>query len=104
MKMKNVALDRLINIQNHISIQNQSKGTIDLERERENASFKVEHMNWLFWGGKELAEALVRKIQFSFSLDYVLNYSLFAYIIYIASCVYDNSTRFGSLLSRRTFF
>ena len=66
--MKNVALDRLINIQNHIGNQNQPKGTIDLARERENVSFNVEHMNWLFWDGKELAEALVRKIHFYFHL------------------------------------
>ena len=66
MSKKNVALDRLIKIQNHVSGQSQPTGTIDLARERENASFNVEHLNWLFWGGKELAEALVREFHFSF--------------------------------------
>lgn len=62
MSKKNIALDRLLTIQNHISNQPQQTGPIDLARERENASFNVKHMNWLFWGSKEFAEALVRNI------------------------------------------
>ncbi|GBB90106.1 hypothetical protein RclHR1_00170010 [Rhizophagus clarus] len=58
MSKKNIALNRLSAIQNHISNQPQQTGPIDLARERENASFNVKHMNWLFWGGKEFAEAL----------------------------------------------
>ncbi|RIA93753.1 hypothetical protein C1645_690450 [Glomus cerebriforme] len=58
MSKKNIALDRLTTIQNHISNQPQPTGPIDLSRERENASFSVKHMNWLFWGNKEFAEAL----------------------------------------------
>ncbi|PKY41468.1 acyl-CoA oxidase [Rhizophagus irregularis] len=58
MSKKNIALDRLLTIQNHISNQPQQTGPIDLARERENASFNVKHMNWLFWGSKEFAEAL----------------------------------------------
>ncbi|CAI2163913.1 16763_t:CDS:10 [Funneliformis geosporum] len=57
MSKKN-ALVRLTAIQNHISNQPKPTGPTDLTRERENATFNVKHMNWLFWGDKEFAEAL----------------------------------------------
>ncbi|CAG8689597.1 7965_t:CDS:10 [Funneliformis caledonium] len=57
MSKKN-ALVRLTAIHNHISNQPQPTGPVDLKRERENATFNIKHMNWLFWGDKEFAEAL----------------------------------------------
>ncbi|CAG8450350.1 14400_t:CDS:10 [Cetraspora pellucida] len=51
----NNALNRLNLLKDHIS---RPTGSIDLEKERSNASFNVEHMNWLFCGSKESAKAL----------------------------------------------
>ncbi|CAG8549248.1 17044_t:CDS:2, partial [Racocetra fulgida] len=51
----NNALNRLNLLKGHISLPT---GSIDLEKERSNASFNVEHMNWLFCGSKEAAKAL----------------------------------------------
>jgi hypothetical protein len=83
MSKKNIALNRLSTIQNHLSNQPQQTGPIDLARERENASFNVKHMNWLFWGDKQFAEALVRNIiiRFCYKISCFLHLISF-YIIY----------------------
>ncbi|CAG8483788.1 1261_t:CDS:10, partial [Scutellospora calospora] len=52
-KNNNIALNRLNLLQDHLS-----QGSIDLSKERSNASFNVEHMNWLFCGSKDAAKAL----------------------------------------------
>ncbi|CAG8452019.1 4540_t:CDS:10, partial [Acaulospora morrowiae] len=58
---KNNALDRLANLRKHL-VQ-PPMGTIDLTRERENSSFDVQKMNWLFEGGKEKAKAMADAYQ-----------------------------------------